>query len=246
MALDTNLVSYWKFDENAGATTAEDVYAINNLTKDGSATFAAGKINNGTDLEGGNNGDAWYILDGDQTGLDLNSDFTFSFWFKPESLPGGYGYCLLGKYSSSGNNRSYVLTIYDNAGSDTFSLMISPNGTTTGATVQEKVIDISAGTWYYFTITYILATGTAEFFLNGSSQGTVGSGATSIYNGTASFTIGYFLSPVTFPYDGMIDEFGVWNRVLDSDEVTALYNEGRGLSYPFTQLISPFPSHYNT
>jgi hypothetical protein len=33
-----------------------------------------------------------------------------------------------------------------------------------------------------------------------------------------------------------IDEVGVWNRALSSDEVTKLYNSGGGLTYPFNKL----------
>ena len=34
-------------------------------------------------------------------------------------------------------------------------------------------------------------------------------------------------------YQGRVDEFGMWNRALDADEVSALYNDGlgRGMMY---------------
>lgn len=35
-------------------------------------------------------------------------------------------------------------------------------------------------------------------------------------------------------FSGSIDEFGVWSRVLTAGEVTALYNAGAGLAYPFS------------
>jgi hypothetical protein len=35
-----------------------------------------------------------------------------------------------------------------------------------------------------------------------------------------------------------MDELGIWNRVLTATEVTALYNNGKGLTYPFTSLKS--------
>lgn len=36
------------------------------------------------------------------------------------------------------------------------------------------------------------------------------------------------------PFDGLIDEVGIWSRAIDSTEVTSLYNGGAGLQYPFT------------
>jgi hypothetical protein len=34
--------------------------------------------------------------------------------------------------------------------------------------------------------------------------------------------------------DGIVDEAGMWNRVLSSDELDALWNDGAGLAYPFS------------
>jgi hypothetical protein len=36
------------------------------------------------------------------------------------------------------------------------------------------------------------------------------------------------------PFDGLIDEVGIWSRVLTSGEISSLYNGGSGLSYPFS------------
>jgi hypothetical protein len=36
-------------------------------------------------------------------------------------------------------------------------------------------------------------------------------------------------------YRGRIDEFGIWNKSLTADEVSTLYNNGAGLSYPFSE-----------
>jgi hypothetical protein len=54
----------------------------------------------------------------------------------------------------------------------------------------------------------------------------------------ASFTIGRRSSTTTTPnaiyYNGAVDEVGVWNRVLSATEVSTLYSNGYGLTYPFT------------
>lgn len=34
-------------------------------------------------------------------------------------------------------------------------------------------------------------------------------------------------------YSGCVDEVGIWNRILNDDEILQLYNEGKGLTYPF-------------
>ena len=50
MALTDNLVSYWKLDESSG--NAADSVGSNTLTNTGTATYAAGKINNGVVVNG--------------------------------------------------------------------------------------------------------------------------------------------------------------------------------------------------
>ena len=55
---------------------------------------------------------------------------------------------------------------------------------------------------------------------------------TGIYNNTESFKIGKFNTAAIDDYfDGIIDEVGIWSKVLTSDEVTELYNSGAGLAY---------------
>jgi hypothetical protein len=42
-------------------------------------------------------------------------------------------------------------------------------------------------------------------------------------------------------FPGAINDVGVWNRILTASEVTQLYNDGAGLTYPFTgtRLFNP-------
>jgi hypothetical protein len=41
-------------------------------------------------------------------------------------------------------------------------------------------------------------------------------------------------SPATNFLDGSVDEIGIWNRVLTGGEMTALWNAGAGVTYPFS------------
>jgi hypothetical protein len=50
---------------------------------------------------------------------------------------------------------------------------------------------------------------------------------------TGPWTIGGNLAGSPITLQGRVDALGVWNRVLDADECTALYNEGDGLEWPF-------------
>ena len=87
-----------------------------------------------------------------------------------------------------------------------------------------------------------MSTDTAyKMFVNGSAETlTVAAGSndgkwigdTTINAGrlTAIGTIKY--AGTNYRYmDGILDEYGIWDRDLTNDEVTALYNSGNGLTY---------------
>ena len=38
-------------------------------------------------------------------------------------------------------------------------------------------------------------------------------------------------------FKGTIDELGIWNRALTDADVSKLYNNGNGLSYPFSAQV---------
>ena len=70
-----------------------------------------------------------------------------------------------------------------------------------------------------------------------SCFGSVNAGTVMITEATdteapANFTIGQEANREGY-FQGLIDEMGVWNRALSDAEITQLYNNGNGISYPF-------------
>lgn len=85
----------------------------------------------------------------------------------------------------------------------------------------------STGTWYYVVLTR--TDNTVKLYLNGSYAGSM----------TISGSDYLSLSQIGFKgrsFRGTIDELGIWNRALTGADVTSLYNNGKGLSYPFSAL----------
>ena len=73
-------------------------------------------------------------------------------------------------------------------------------------------------------------------YVDNSNEGSTSlSTATGSVNSTNGFVLGanYFGSG---RFDGSMDEFGLWNRVLTSTEIGHLWNGGAGTTYPFTGL----------
>lgn len=71
-----------------------------------------------------------------------------------------------------------------------------------------------------------------RFLLNGSYSPTVhGSGASSISDNGRAVTIGSFPTTNGYAYNGFIDDLRIYNRALSQNEITQLYQLGRGGSY---------------
>jgi hypothetical protein len=207
--LTTSLVSYWKLDESSG--NADDAVSTNDLTNTGTVTYAAAKINKGADFSGAN----MILENAGAVGFTSGGDRTWNFWMKAD-VNGGY---ILDNITNSGAQRR--VTIY-------------LNGTNLAIYTWNTDIDtgqaISTGTWYMVTVCW--SAGTITTYVNAVSKtgGTTGTAA-----GNANgFAIGSEY-PKTYGanFNGIVDEVGVWSRVLTQAEITALYNSGDGKQYPF-------------
>lgn len=218
--LTTSLVSYWELEEASG--TRMDSHGSNDLTDNNTVGQGTGIQGNCADLESANS-EYLDISDGSQSGLDLGGDMAFSFWFNAESFP-ATSHGVISKWL---NNTSTSSAYFVALGATYIELQLQ-NGTST--TSLDKATTFSTATWYHVVINYDISAGTVEFFVNGSSIGTASGGPASINNGNESFKIGVLRTGI-WPFDGLIDEVGVWSKVLTSTEVTDLYNSGAGIPY---------------
>lgn len=226
MSLQTSLVSWWKLDETSG--TRSDAHGSNDLTDVNTVGSATGKQGNGADFEYSNL-ERLTISDASQTGLDLSTDFSFACWIKIESTGAGVNHYLMGKWGAS-SNRSYYFSYRD------YDFQVGYfDGTniTRGGTNANVVSD---GTWYHLVATMDISAASLTLYINGSEVTTSMdlTGATSINNGAGAFQIGSIDASTVETFDGIIDEVGVWSKILTQDEVTALYNQGDGITYEDT------------
>jgi hypothetical protein len=153
-----------------------------------------------------------YLLMG-TSAISLDTNFTMSAWFKPTaSALSGYDFICGWGTNSSGQSR--VMQILNSKLS--FEIYLSRvSGSTT----------LSADTWYHGAVTF--SGNDVEIFLNGSSDGTgtlsrsTMAASTTFAGGAAGFTAVGFT-----PFSGLIDEFAVFDSVLSSSNITAIYNSG--------------------
>lgn len=239
MALTDNLVSYWKLDETSG--TRSDSHGSNNLTDNNTVTYtASGKINNAGTFTAANS-EYLSITDASQTGLDITTDLTISAWMYITSAPtSGNEYTLVSKLS--GSSSSYGLRYFNNGGTLQLAAFMYDSSAPTTNINYNKNVTLSTSTWNHIVYTFKSSTSTAEFYVNGSSIGTVtDASANDINNSTAKFTIGAAFEGANRFMNGNLDEIGIWSRVITSGEVTSLYNSGSGFAYPFTATSTFIP-----
>jgi hypothetical protein len=77
--------------------------------------------------------------------------------------------------------------------------------------------------------TYTCDGTTANMYINGALDNTG-----TVFQRTAKsngFIIGSNVELPWIYFDGYIDEFGIWDKVITQEEITTLYNNGNGLFY---------------
>lgn len=239
--LKTNLVSFWEMQEDSG--TRYDSHGANHLTANGTGgvATAVGKVNDCADFERGDS-DYLSISDASQSGLDLTTNASFSFWVKIETLPSaGQIFSLINKMTTA-SNESYNLFLQNSAGTYLLCLQASGDGTYGGAGTFWNVTWTTpvAGTWYHLVFTYAGASNRTTWYLNGTqlAQSTTDYTEGSFYSGSSAFMIGGDPGWNNGYWDGLIDSVGVWSKELTSSEVTDLYDSGTGMAYGIAYDVS--------
>lgn len=209
-------VSYWKFDGDA-----TDEIGQNDGTNNGATYTSSGKINGAYSFDGSND----YINLGNDSSITtgLESGFTISLWVYPTNL-GTIQRLIDNDYS----DNSFFFLIRDN---QKIRIAINKSNTwyeyTTSFTIPENQ-------WTLLTWIFDGSDGTSKIYKNLTEEST-----TLISNPDFSANdvlIGRKGQSSEQFFNGLIDEPAIWNRALTQSEITALYNSGDGLQYPYEVL----------
>lgn len=211
---NTGLVAYYTLDESSG-TTAYDYTKNHNGTNYGATVSATGKINTAYDFVSAEND---YVNVTNSTAFNT-ANLTISAWIKADALDGR----PLAKWE---NGHSWILI-----STGTYWDFEIANSTTLKSLRITQALDTD---WHLHTITYDGIN--VYYYIDGSlANSTIMGGE---INTTPSYIMIGAQSNVDYPFDGTIDEVGIWNRSLNSTEISDLYNSGAGMSpeYVFYQL----------
>jgi len=217
MALATNLISYYPLNANS-----TDSVGANSGTDTAISYATAGKIGNCATLARASSSK---IVVGTNAGLQPASALTFSKWIYINNAP--VSFCSIGGDTIAGSAFGYVFDM------DTTSINFRIGNGTWGSVSTT----FTTGAWIHLVGTWDGTT--ATLYKNGVSVGTPTSKASITYTG-CGLSFGNYYTDTTSAnmFDGRIDEVGIWSRALTADEISQIYNSGRGNAYPLTDTPS--------
>jgi hypothetical protein len=195
------LAAYWSFDD-VGSGTALDSAGTNHGTVSGpTATTGVKSLSN---TAYGFDGVSDYI---DLTNVAIGQNSSVSFWFKPSSTATSLIF-------SNNRNLTESFAIFFNGGrlyltNDSYDGVMSNTTLTTNQ-------------WYYavFNIPSVNDSSTPKLYLNGVNVTSVAHSQT--FDPFTATRIGS--TSATFCYNGIIDNFRVYNKVLTLDKIMNIYN----------------------
>lgn len=217
MALTDDLVAYYKFDGDA-----DDAHTGGNDGSAVGATYtASGKINGAYSFDGND-----YIS---APRIDTSSGkLSIFMWLNLSNTTTVHVICSQ-RTNPTGDDFQWFTQSTDRTNSTVLlwgsSTILAYSGTGYWETG-----------WHYYGITF---DGTdLIFYKDGSSFSTMSQANTLANTAGTTLRIGY--DAYSTYLVGKIDEVGIWDRALTSTEVSALYNSGDGLAYPFLAIAQNY------
>lgn len=234
--LDSGLVAFFPFSGNANDESGNN---INGFVEN--AVLTNDRFGDSDKAYYFNGNDARIQIPSDPA-INVTDDITISVWFKPDEIQTIGDRMILGK-SNYASNTNYLIRV-------------TPHGNVQweySIYYQTNAMPLNSDIWYHLVVTSNGQIGEKKIFINGlpaSAQYTSSSGAFGTV--TNPLTIGaayYFGSSWAEFFKGSIDDIRIYNRVLDSLEVAALYNDSTTHTPPTLKdglvLFLPFNGNAN-
>ena len=198
-----------RFDESSGTTAADASGNGWNGTLAGGAAFAAGRINNAVNLNGTNT--QFVTL---PTGVVAGyNGFTIAAWVRPTAVS---AWSRIFDFGTGTTNYMFLSPMAGAGGPVRFAIRTTA--------VAEQVINgtaaLTAGVWTHVAVTLSGSTGT--LYVNGVAVGT--NNAMTLKPSSLGNTTQNYIGDSQFTADpgfnGLVDEFQIYNRALTPEEVS--------------------------
>lgn len=213
LATDPNLQAYWKLEDETDSSPN-----ARTLTNHGTTLFVPGKYANCADL-GASNGSKWFSTS-NNVGVAGGGPVAISLWVKLQSEITTSIYELFRLNMNVSADRLFLFDYEYNGGSQRLALDYS-NGP------GKAYYSVTMGTNRWFHMVGQCNPGAVlDLYVNGVL---VASGTTGTETGGAVNSFGLGASPAGGAYSSvLIDDVGVFNRLLTQAEITTLASDGGG------------------
>jgi hypothetical protein len=215
--LKTGLISLWEFETTGWA----DAHGTNTLTGVNSPTTTTGKVGNGAHIVRASTQALTHASNSDLQ-VGGGQDFSIALWINFDSGPGGHSIAF--KSAGGSGNQEWSLETANDGTGNKFHFEIFNASSVSDELFSTTFGNPAASTWYFVVMTFNGSTGLMTLSVNAGTRDTFTSAKT-IPNTASGFNIG------AGDFDGIIDQMGLWKKVLTTGEETQLYNAGAGLSY---------------
>jgi hypothetical protein len=217
-----NIVAYYQLENNSGSDISGNGNTLGTIVNS-TFSLANGKIGFGVGLVG--NG---YLLCSPSSLLTGAQPRSISCWFKTTSVPpSGVRQILQTSNNITPGTPTTLAFILLSTG------ILSVG--TYGGNVSSGIV-VTDGLWHHAVVTF--DTSNIRLYLDNVL---VNTGVINVSFSNSNIIIGA-QTTTTNLFVGEIDEVGIWNMVLTASEVSLLWNNGNGITYPFSPPITGNPS----
>lgn len=220
--LDNSLVSWWTMNDNSANKTVADYMNNYNGTSQQNTSVLHTTGYNGGALTF--NGSSDYIS---MPTYNFGNNFTIALWVNPTSTSQILTFAANAN-SGSGTDGFRFYVNYWNTNNRRIILETGGPGGSGWAQTEEGAIPF--GSWSFVTATLDRSSGEAHIYVNGVDK-TIATSLSTSFKTSDTWLIGKMKDG--YPYKGSIDDFMIFNRLLTSDEIMALYN-GTAISHAST------------
>lgn len=210
--LTEDLLVYWNFDQTTG-NLLDQVGDWDGVVS-GATQNAAGKVGNGFSFDGIDD----VVTITFDSAMNLQPPFTISSWIYQTASDADP---ILARNPGNGNVVPYIYEI-----SYGFLRLRYFDPDQVSLSDDEQV---TIENWYHFVIT--VDTSETKIYLNNTLVMTT-TGVSALPINYTNLFIGAYPDGSAY-FAGVIDEVGIWTRVLSATDVSTLNNSGNGKTYPF-------------
>lgn len=227
--LTTGLRGFWQLNEaNTGSRADSSPNGSNVLTNVGGVSWTtSGRIGSASDFENSAGTTQYLKIESDQAvGLNPDYSFTVAGWLNRESVVNS-DVTLAAKfaYGTGIDNRAFRLQL---TGDNYLRLIVSPDGTyNADYSVTGGTSLTSTATWYHVAGVFDADAKHLKLYVNGSLDADKSVTYNSVFQSTAPFMLGASLldGAAVHGFDGLLDEWRIYNRILSQSEIQALMNQ---------------------